>query len=213
MAALRMPPPSPSSTSSDQPPTSPISRIGTGRGFPKNELAKFRSPPLLCRPAAERRQPSNAKIAQLVEQLAFNQLVLGSSPSLRTSFPNSLRVRTSGISKLYGFPRYASKRASLPHPFRIGPLCSDRVCEGDFSGDLPLPPPSSSSRTTILHLASSPPHTAAAPPIRSLPWPLRLIQLVKEPLRLVLRKHHRHPRPPSSSVLPEKPALPPHRHT
>jgi hypothetical protein len=74
------------------------------------------------------------------------------------------------------------------HPFRIGPLCSDRVCEGDFSGDLPLPPPSSSSRTTILHLASSPPHTAAAPPIRSLPWPLLLIQLVKEPLRLVLLK-------------------------
>ncbi len=27
-----------------------------------------------------------AQIAQLVEQLAFNQLVLGSSPSLRTTF-------------------------------------------------------------------------------------------------------------------------------
>ena len=133
MAALRMPPPSPSSTSSDQPPTSPISRIGTGRGFPKNELAKFRSPPLLCRPAAERRQPSNAKIAQLVEQLAFNQLVLGSSPSLRTSFPNSLRVRTSGISKLYGFPRYASKRASLPHRPVMFRSCLRRRFFGRFA--------------------------------------------------------------------------------
>jgi|GEM_PF-3221623 hypothetical protein len=28
--------------------------------------------------------PTKAQIAQLVEQLAFNQLVLGSSPSLRT---------------------------------------------------------------------------------------------------------------------------------
>ena len=53
--------------------------------FSENELANFRHPPLRCRPAAERRHLSNAQIAQLVEQLAFNQLVLGSSPSLRTS--------------------------------------------------------------------------------------------------------------------------------
>ena len=40
------------------------------------------------RPGREcgQRKPNNAQIAQLVEQLAFNQLVLGSSPSLRTRF-------------------------------------------------------------------------------------------------------------------------------
>jgi hypothetical protein len=32
------------------------------------------------------RNPIKAQVAQLVEQLAFNQLVLGSNPSLRTFF-------------------------------------------------------------------------------------------------------------------------------
>ncbi len=38
----------------------------------------------------------NGKVAQLVEQLAFNQLVLGSNPSLSTLFPEQHRfpVRT-----------------------------------------------------------------------------------------------------------------------
>ena len=38
-------------------------------------------------------QIPKAQIAQLVEQLAFNQLVLGSSPSLRTSFITRFTLR------------------------------------------------------------------------------------------------------------------------
>ena len=39
---------------------------------------------------------NNAQVAQLVEQLAFNQLVLGSSPSLRT-FSKSTRLHQGGF--------------------------------------------------------------------------------------------------------------------
>ncbi len=40
--------------------------------------------------ATTAKNPTKAQIAQLVEQLAFNQLVLGSSPSLRTIFKKAL---------------------------------------------------------------------------------------------------------------------------
>ena len=47
--------------------------------------------PYLAAPSPNKRHTkSNAQVAQLVEQLAFNQLVLGSNPSLRT-FPHPHR--------------------------------------------------------------------------------------------------------------------------
>ena len=47
----------------------------------------------LCRACKGTQQiQQKAQIAQLVEQLAFNQLVLGSSPSLRTIFLNVLSI-------------------------------------------------------------------------------------------------------------------------
>jgi len=49
----------------------------------ENELAKIWSDSYSSRPA---RRVAKARIAQLVEQLAFNQLVLGSSPSPRIFF-------------------------------------------------------------------------------------------------------------------------------
>ena len=49
----------------------------------KNQLAKVQQRFYSSRPA---HAEMKARIAQLVEQLAFNQLVLGSSPSPRTSF-------------------------------------------------------------------------------------------------------------------------------
>ena len=51
-----------------------------------------------------KRNPTKAQIAQLVEQLAFNQLVLGSSPSLRTFF------------SLHPPPRRVFCFSSLTHP-------------------------------------------------------------------------------------------------
>ena len=51
--------------------------------FPKNRLPSQAAPPNCPAPP---RGNLKARIAQLVEQLAFNQLVLGSSPSPRTSF-------------------------------------------------------------------------------------------------------------------------------
>ena len=49
-------------------------------------LYVFSAPPSAI--GQRQKKPTNAQIAQLVEQLAFNQLVLGSSPSLRTSLIN-----------------------------------------------------------------------------------------------------------------------------
>ena len=51
-------------------------------GWAKNSLVRRPSEPYLPPPPNEQK----AQVAQLVEQLAFNQLVLGSNPSLRTSF-------------------------------------------------------------------------------------------------------------------------------
>ena len=50
--------------------------------FSKMSLRSIEAAPIS--PARPQGQ-ANARIAQLVEQLAFNQLVLGSSPSPRTS--------------------------------------------------------------------------------------------------------------------------------
>ena len=46
----------------------------------------LRPVPSLPSSKARQRNPIKAQVAQLVEQLAFNQLVLGSNPSLRTFF-------------------------------------------------------------------------------------------------------------------------------
>ena len=54
--------------------------------LPSVHLYVFSAPPSAI--GQRQKKPTNAQIAQLVEQLAFNQLVLGSSPSLRTSLIN-----------------------------------------------------------------------------------------------------------------------------
>ena len=54
----------------------------TKMGLPSSAAVNYVAAPS----SKEDKQFSNAQIAQLVEQLAFNQLVLGSSPSLRTFF-------------------------------------------------------------------------------------------------------------------------------
>ncbi len=46
---------------------------------------------LRARPRHGEDDALNGKVAQLVEQLAFNQLVLGSSPSLSTPFSAHIR--------------------------------------------------------------------------------------------------------------------------
>ena len=59
----------------------------------KLNLAKWSRIRILRPPSGSKQQRGkkpnkNAQVAQLVEQLAFNQLVLGSSPSLRTFLLN-----------------------------------------------------------------------------------------------------------------------------
>ena len=54
-------------------------------GLPSSAALHYFAAP----PSKDSTTKSNAQVAQLVEQLAFNQLVLGSNPSLRTFFPTA----------------------------------------------------------------------------------------------------------------------------
>lgn len=78
-------------------------------GLPSSAALHYFAAP----PSKDSTTKSNAQVAQLVEQLAFNQLVLGSNPSLRT-FPHPHRQSRGAF--LFPPPHTKRQQAGMMNP-------------------------------------------------------------------------------------------------